>query len=127
MATFRDETPERWLSGTMEDPVSSEVRATPRPATFREVFTSGEFRALWVASGLSWFGDYLAKAAVTGLVFNQTQSVALSAATFALSYAPWIVGGPVLATIAERLPFRRVMVVCDLLRMVMISAVAIPF
>lgn len=107
--------------------MSSEVRATQRPATFREVFASREFGALYLASAVSWFGDYLAKAAVTGLVYSQTESVALSAATFALSYAPWIVGGPILAAIAERLPFRRVMVVCDLLRMALISAVAIPF
>nr|WP_213453375.1 MFS transporter [Micromonospora sp. NBRC 107566] len=107
--------------------MSSEVRATQRPATFREVFASREFGALYLASAISWFGDYLARAAVTGLVYEKTSSVALSAATFALSYAPWIVGGPFLAALAERLPFRRVMVFCDVLRMLLISAVALPF
>lgn len=107
--------------------MSSEVRAAQRPATFREVFASREFGALYLATAVSWFGDYLAKAAVTGLVYNQTESVALSAATFALSYAPWILGGPVLAAVAERLPFRPVMVICDVLRMVLIAGVALPF
>jgi MFS family permease len=106
--------------------VSDEARATERPATFREVFASREFRAVYAAFSLSWFGDYLAKAAVTALVFQRTESVALSAATFALTYLPWIVGGPVLAALADRYRYRTVMVVCDLVRMVLIGLVAIP-
>jgi len=56
-----------------------------RPATFREVLASGEYRALYLASALSWFGDYVARAAVTALVYQETESVAASAATFAFS------------------------------------------
>ena len=78
------------------------------------------------AFALSWFGDYLAKAAVTALVYQQTESVALSAATFALSFLPWLVGGPLLAALAERYRYRTVMVVCDLVRMVLIALVAMP-
>ena len=43
-----------------------------RPATFREVLASGEYRALYLASALSWFGDYVARAAVTSLVYQRT-------------------------------------------------------
>ena len=63
---------------------------------------SGEYRAVFAASALSWIGDYVAKAAVTVLVYQQTESVALSAAAFAISYLPWLIGGPLLATLAER-------------------------
>jgi MFS family permease len=105
--------------------VSDEARAAERQATFREVFGQSEYRAVFVASALSWFGDYLARAAVTVLVYNQTESVALSAAAFAVSYLPWLVGGPLLATIAERYPYRNVMVTCDVLRMVVIAMMAI--
>jgi MFS family permease len=107
-------------------PVSDEARATERPATFREVFASGEFRAVFTAFGLSWFGDYLAKAAVTALVYARTESVGLSAATFALSFLPWIIGGPLLSTLADRHRYRTVMIVCDLLRMATIALVAVP-
>lgn len=69
-----------------------EARAADRPATFGEVFASREYRYLFSATLLSWFGDYLAKAAVTALIFAQTRSVALSAAAFALSYLPWVAG-----------------------------------
>ena len=97
-----------------------------RPATFHDVFGVREFRALYLACSLSWLGDYLARAAITVLVYQQTQSVSLSAAAFAVSYLPWILGGPLLATLAERYPYRRVMIWCDLTRMVLIGLIAVP-
>ncbi|CCH20858.1 MFS transporter [Micromonospora lupini] len=96
------------------------------PATFREVFAQREFRAVFTAGALSWVGDYVAKAAVTLLVYQQTRSVALSAAAFAVSYLPWLLGGPLLAALAERHPYRRVMVACDVIRMVLMLLIALP-
>ncbi|HEY8532550.1 MAG TPA: MFS transporter [Micromonospora sp.] len=104
----------------------SDAHPPTKPATFREVFAAREFRALYSAAVLSWVGDYMAKAAVTVMVYRETDSVALSAAAFAISYLPWLVGGPVLSAIAERSPYRTVMVVCDLIRMVLIALVAVP-
>lgn len=106
--------------------MSEAVDAAARPATFREVFAQREFTALHAATTLSWLGDYIAKAAVTVIVYDRTDSVALSAAAFAVSFLPWIIGGPVLATIAERHPYRTVMVTSDLIRMVLIALVALP-
>ncbi len=96
-----------------------------RPARYREVFASSEFRALFAAGGLSWAGDYIARAAITAMVFDQTGSVAQSAAAFAISYAPWLLGGSVLVSLAERYPYRRVMVFCDLARMALMTVVAV--
>jgi len=96
-----------------------------RTATFREVFAIGEFRAIFAATALSWVGDYLAKIAVTVLVFNQTGSAGIAAATFAISFAPWLLIGPILTALAERLPRRRVMITSDLVRMVTIGLVAL--
>ncbi|WCN80413.1 MFS transporter [Micromonospora sp. LH3U1] len=110
----------------MEATVPDERPSTEGPATFREVFAQHEFRAVLVAGALSWVGDYVAKAAVTLLVYQQTRSVALSAAAFAVSFLPWLLGGPVLAALAERYPFRRVMVACDVIRMVLMLLIAIP-
>ncbi|PZF97229.1 MFS transporter [Micromonospora deserti] len=105
----------------------SDERPSPEgPATFREVFAEREYRAVFAASALSWIGDYIAKAAVTLLVYQETRSVALSAAAFAVSYLPWLVGGPLLATLAERHRYRQVMVVCDLIRMALMLVIAIP-
>ncbi|WBB66841.1 MFS transporter [Micromonospora sp. WMMD812] len=110
----------------MEATVSDERPSPEGPATFREVFAQREFRAVFTAGALSWVGDYLAKAAVTLLVYQETKSVALSAAAFAVSYLPWLTGGPLLAALAERYPYRRVMVACDVIRMALMLLIAIP-
>jgi MFS family permease len=96
-------------------------------ATYREVLADREFRTVFVSSLISLIGDHFSKAAITALVFEKTHSPALSAAAFALSFLPWLVAGPLLATLAERYPYRNVMVACDLGRMVLIGCVALPF
>lgn len=96
-------------------------------ATYREVLGDREYRAVFIAGLLSWVGDNFSKAAITALVFAETKSPALSAAAFALSFLPWLVAGPLLATLAERYPYRNVMIACDVLRMVLIALVTLPF
>lgn len=96
-----------------------------RPTRFRDVFASGEFRALYAAGGLSWLGDYAARAAITALVYDRTGSAAASAAAFAISFAPWLLGGSVLVAVAERYPYRRVMVWCDVARLVVMAMLAV--
>jgi hypothetical protein len=96
-----------------------------RKVTFSEVFRVAEYRVIFTATQLAEMGDHLARAAVTALVFFTTGSVALSAASFAISYAPWIVGGPLLTALAERLRYRTVMVTCDTLRAVIIGIVVV--
>jgi MFS family permease len=105
--------------------VSHEMRAARRSATFGEVFANSEYRAIYVASTLSWIGDYLAKAAVTALVYVQTRSVSNAAAAFAISFLPWVLGGPILAALAERYRHRIVMIICDVLRAAMIATIGL--
>ncbi|MEJ3744519.1 MFS transporter [Actinomycetes bacterium KLBMP 9797] len=104
--------------------MSHEAHAAERQATFREVFGESEYRVLFITNALTWFGDYLAKAAVTAMVYQETTSVGMAAAAFAVTYLPWLVGGPLLATLAERYPYKNVMIVGDLLRMVLIGVIA---
>jgi predicted MFS family arabinose efflux permease len=103
-----------------------EMPVAEKPATFREVFAVAEFRALFGATMLSLVGDYFARVAVTVLIFSDTGSVLLSAAAFATSYLPWVAGGPVLAALAERYPYRQVMIICDLARMALVALMAFP-
>ncbi len=105
--------------------MSDETHDPNGPATFRELFAIREYRALYTATALAWAGDYISKAAVTVLVYQQSKSVALSAAAFAVSFLPWLIGGPLLATVADRYPYRTVMVVCDLTRMVLIALILV--
>jgi MFS family permease len=101
-------------------------RDANRPATYRDVLASPEYRAIYVASALSWIGDATARAAVTALVFQATDSAAASAGAFALTYAPWLLGGSLLVSLAERYPHRTVMVTCDVARVLIMAVVAIP-
>ncbi|GIH79511.1 MFS transporter [Planobispora longispora] len=97
-----------------------------RPATFREVFGVAEYRYLFASAILSWIGDYFARVAVAYLIFSDTGSVLLSAAGFAVSFLPWVAGGPILAALAERYPYRRVMILCDVARTALIALMAVP-
>jgi MFS family permease len=95
-------------------------------ATYREVFAVAEFRALWFAQLASVAGDQLARVALAVLVFDRTGSAGLSALTYALTFLPDLVAGPLLSGLADRFSRRRVMVVCDLARMVLVALMAIP-
>jgi MFS family permease len=97
-----------------------------RQATYREVFSVAEFRPLFGTFLLSTIGDQLARVALTVLVYQRTDSPLLSAVTFAISYLPWLVGGPVLATLADRLPRHRVLVASDTARAVLLAGMAVP-
>jgi MFS family permease len=94
-------------------------------ATYREVFAIGEFRALWTASALSYIGDQLAQVALAVLVYHRTGSPLLTAVTYALTYLPPIVGGPVLSGLADLFPRRTIMVVCDVLRAGLLALMAL--
>jgi MFS family permease len=106
--------------------VSDPDRVADRPATFREVLANGEFRAIFLSGTLSAVGDSMARAAVTALVYHRTHSVLAAGATFAISYLPSIGFGTLLAALAERYPYRRTMIVCDVARMFTIGLIALP-
>lgn len=97
-----------------------------RLVTFRDLFAVREYRALYLSLVTNWLGDYLARAAITVLVYEQSKSVLLSAAAFALSFLPWIIGGTLLSALAERYPYRRVLIAADLYRMALIGLLLIP-
>jgi MFS family permease len=60
------------------------------------------------------------------LVYQRTDSALLSAATFALSYLPWLLAGPVLAALADRFPRHRVLITSDIVRAVLVALMAVP-
>ncbi len=106
--------------------MADEAATEDRSASYREVLASAEFRTIFAGSTLSILGDYLAKAAVTALVFADTRSAALAAGAFAISFVPWAVGGPVLAAAASRFPYRSTMIVCDVIRGALIACLVFP-
>lgn len=85
-----------------------------------------EFRAVWLADLLSVMGDQLARVALAVLVYGRTGSATWAAVTYALTFLPAIVGGVLLSGLADRHPRREVLVVCDLVRALLVGAMAIP-
>ncbi|MGI9007675.1 MAG: MFS transporter [Streptosporangiaceae bacterium] len=95
-------------------------------AHFGALLAVGEFRALWLAQIGSVLGDQLARVALTLDVYGQTRSALLAAVTFAASVVPSFAGGVLLAGLADRYPRRRVMIACDVVRIVLVLAMAVP-
>ena len=112
----------------MESAGSTAVTRTstePAGATYAQVFADREFRALWLAQLLSVAGDQLARVAMTVLVYDRTHSALWTALTYAVTLLPWVVGGLALSGIADRFPRRRVMVICDVVRMLLVCLMAL--
>ena len=96
------------------------------PARFRDAFVVREFRTVWTAYALSVCGDQLAAVALSVLVFSRTGSPAWAALTYALTFLPDLLGGPLLAGLADRFPRRTIMITADVSRAVLVGLMAIP-
>jgi predicted MFS family arabinose efflux permease len=101
------------------------LEGTGRAARYRDVFANGEFRSLWLGELISIAGDQIARVALSVLVYEKTDSPALSAFTFALTFLPALLG-PLLAGLADRYPRREVMIIADLARAVLMAVMALP-
>jgi MFS family permease len=95
-------------------------------ARFGDLLAVGEFRALWLAQIASVLGDQLARVALTLEVYDRTRSALLAAVTYAASVLPAFAGGLLLAGLADRYPRRRVMIACDVARLVLVLAMTVP-
>ncbi|TDV44174.1 MFS transporter [Actinophytocola oryzae] len=95
-------------------------------ASFRDVVKVREFRALWLAELISVCGDQLARVALAVLVYQRTSSAALTGLTYALTFAPALLGGALLAGLADRLPRRAVLIAADLTRAALAGVLALP-
>lgn len=93
---------------------------------FRAVLAVAEFRALWSAEVISVCGDQLARVALSVLVYERTSSAALTALTYALTFASALVGGAILSGLADRFPRRTVLITSDLVRAVLAGSLALP-
>jgi predicted MFS family arabinose efflux permease len=103
----------------------------PRPDAqartgYRELLAVREFRFVWYAHLQSQLGNRIAQVALAILVFEATGSATLTALTYALTFLPPLVAAPLLSGLADRFPRRTVLVVTDLLRAVLVGAMAIP-
>jgi MFS family permease len=90
------------------------------------VFAVREFRALWSAQALSCAGDQFAQVAIAYVVYARTGSAFLTAAAYALTYLPPVIGGAVLSGLADLIPRQQMMITLDLTRAGLVALMALP-
>jgi len=93
--------------------------------SYTEVFKTRAYLAIFLSAALSTWGDYLARVTVAVFVFDRTGSPFAAAATFAVSLLPSIFGRSLLAPIADRIPYKYVLIGAHLLRAVLVGALII--
>ncbi len=93
---------------------------------YRDLARDGEFRALFVAHVVSVAGDQFARVALAVHVYDRTASAGLTALTYALTFLPDLVGGPLLSGLADRFARRDVLVAADVVRAALLLVMAMP-
>ncbi|TDE56570.1 MFS transporter [Nonomuraea mesophila] len=93
---------------------------------YAKVLAIGEFRGLWLGGLLSRAGSQLARVALAVLAYERSGSAAVTTLVYAMTFVPALVGGPALGWLADRYPRREVTIACDVIRTVLIGAVALP-
>ncbi len=97
-----------------------------QPVSYRDVFAVSEFRALWSAQALSCAGDQFAQVAIAFLVYARTGSAFLTAAAYALTFLPPVIGGAALSGLSDLIPRRQMMIALDLTRAGLVALMALP-
>jgi MFS family permease len=97
-----------------------------RRSPWSAVLADREYGALWAAYALSLAGDQLARVALAFLVFDATGSALATAGAYAITFLPWLIGGPLLAGLGDRYPRRTVLVACDVGAAILVALMALP-
>src|SRR5712692_11612049 len=74
---------------------------------------SASFRRLVLGKSVSYLGDWLMVAVLVGWVYESTSSVGQVALLMAIRLVPPIVGGGLAASVVDRLPRLRVLVLSE--------------
>ncbi|GAB6903646.1 MFS transporter [Kineosporia succinea] len=91
--------------------------STVARTTYREVFTTPGFAALFTTTTLTVLGISLQILAFSVVVFETTGSSTWSSAAFAAGFLPGVVGGLLLPSLADRWPARPLIAVGSLVRL----------
>ena len=94
---------------------------TPKPFA---AFENRAFRLLWFSANFVALGIWAERLAVGWLVLEQTNSVLLSAATFAAGSAPSLIAAPIGGAVADRFPRNRLLIFTAIVRAISILLIA---
>jgi KDO2-lipid IV(A) lauroyltransferase len=97
-----------------------------RARGFRAIFRNRGFALLWVGTLTSQLGDHLNLMALTAVVFSMSVGQAKGfefSKILLLASAPVLIFAPVSGVYADRLDRKRLMVVCDALRALLVASI----
>ncbi len=100
---------------------------TDKSVGYRQVFTQKEYCKIIFANLISRFGDSVDAIAFTWLVYEVTGSASWSAYIGALNMLPTILLQPFAGPVAERMDKKKVTVVSDLIRALIVAALALGY
>ncbi len=87
-------------------------------------FTFPQFRRVWVAAVVLSLGNWGERLAAGWLVLNETDSVFLVAATFAVRQAPQLIAAPIGGALADRFSRGNILFVSGVYRLLVLSILA---
>ena len=93
--------------------------------SFGDVLRTPSYPPLFASATLSTWGDYIARITIASVVFSWTGSAIATAATFAVSLVPTILGRALLGPFCDRFPPRTTLAVTHLLRAVVVAALMV--
>jgi MFS family permease len=93
--------------------------------SYAAVLRAPAFLPVFLASTLSIWGDYIARITVAAVVFAWTGSAVATAATFAVSLVPSVLGRALLSPACDRLAPRTCLVGTHLIRAVLVAALVV--
>jgi MFS family permease len=94
-------------------------------STFLASLANRDFRFLMASLGVSQVGDWLYSVALVVYVFEETGSAGWVAAATMVRFIPYIALGPIAGVVASRYERRSVMIVADLVRAMLMAALAL--
>lgn len=113
------------LDNTADDGDHASSDSDSWRSSYRDVMAIGEFRSVWLAHALSMVGTNLLNIATSVLVYQLTGSALAAGVTLALTFLPPVIS-PLISGLADLFPRRRVMIICDLARAVIIVLIGVP-
>lgn len=94
--------------------------------TYLRVLAIPEFRMIFAAQVIATLGNVVAQLTLSVVVYQRTGSPLLSALTFALGFAPYLLGATLLSAVADRRPPRDVLVGCQAISCGVVAVMAVP-
>ncbi len=90
----------------------------------RRAWSVAEFRRVWLATVLLSLGNWTERLVVGFFVLDQSGSVFLTAASFAVRQAPALITAPIAGSIVDRWPRRRVLALTAVYKALILGALA---